>query len=300
MKRILLFVLALSIVLCFFGCSSSDNKEGSSLLSKPNVSSNAEEKEDFDFEEKTVIDNEKCLIKITELKKKDDLEYELRVFCENRTKNKKLMFSLDALSVNGLQLVPLFAKEVAAGKTAKDTISIYDDELEDNEIPEITDIELSFRVYDSDDLMAKDIAKETVNIYPYGENKATKFSREDDDDDFLLVDNENIKAVLIDYEEDDIWGYVAELYLVNKTDRELMFSAEDVSINGVMADPLFAKSVKPYKSAFASITWSEDSLKEIDINDFDEINDIELSLRVYDYENILDEDIFKKKFNLKP
>ncbi len=300
MKRIILCALIINIALCCFGCSSSDNKENSSLVSKPSLSSSQDDKEDINFQEMTVIDNKKCLLKITELKKKDDVEYELRILCENKSDNKKYMFSLDSLSVNGLQLTPLFAKEVAAGKTAKDTISVYDEELEDNEISKITDIELSFRVYDSENLMSKDIANETVNIYPYGENEITTFLRKDDEDDFLLVDNENIKAVLIDYDEDDIWGYAAELYLVNKTDKQLMFSTDDVSINGVMANPLFAKSIKPAKSAFASISWSEDALKEIDINDFDEIKDIELTLRVYDYDNVLDEDIFKKKFNLKP
>ncbi len=303
MKKLISIILILTFIFIYVGCrdNSSNDKTESNTLSKPNDSSDivSQEKSE-DFSEMEVINNDKCAIKITDLEKTNNLKFEIKVDCENKSDDKKYMFSLDSVAVNGLQISSLFAKEVTAGKKAKEKISIYDSELDDYGFDAITDIELSFRVYDSEDLMAKDAAYETVNIYPFGKEKAKNFNRTDETDDVLLVDNNDIKAVLVDFDDDDIWGFQAELYLMNKTKDELMFSVQDVSVNGLMLDPLFAKSIKGNKSAFASISWSESSLNDVGIKDFDDINEIEMTFRVYDYNNILDNDIFNKKVTLRP
>lgn len=72
----------------------------------------------------------------------------------------------------------VLASEVAAGKKAHQEIRFADDKLEKNGITAYTDIELTLRVYDSDDRSAGSVARETVHVYPFGADKADAFVRE--------------------------------------------------------------------------------------------------------------------------
>ena len=74
------------------------------------------------------------------------------------------------------------------------------------------------------------------------------------------------------YTEDSIWGYTVNLFFINKSDKEVMFSVNDASVNGYMADPFFAKAVMAGKCAFASMSWSDSTLEENSIAEIEEIN----------------------------
>ena len=70
----------------------------------------------------------------------------------------------------------------------------------------------------------------------------------------VLVDNDDITVVLTDTDPDDMFGYVLKLRLENKTDKTLMYSAENVSVNGFMVEPLFAQTVSAGNKANADFT----------------------------------------------
>ena len=248
------------------------------------------------FEEFTAIDNESCIIKITGIEEDPIWGYTLKVYLENKTPDKELMFSVSDGAVNGVSWDPFFATEVAAGKKKNDEIQFSDKELEAL-IPTFTDIELSLRVYDSDDWLADDVANETIHIYPYGEENATSFVREPLPTDTVIVDNDQISIIVTGYDNDSLWGYSAKVYLVNKTNVELMFSCDDASVNGFMCDPFWATSVSPGKVGFDSIDWSTSSLEENGITDVEEI---EMSIRVYDNEDWSSDDIYENTVILNP
>ena len=100
------------------------------------------------------------------------------------------------------------------------------------EIDNFTDIEITFFVYDSSDLNYKPIVYETINIYPYGEDKAVKYVREPQADDNVIIDNEYATVIVTGYNPDGKNGYTVNLFLINKTDDTLMYSVEELSING--------------------------------------------------------------------
>ncbi len=52
-----------------------------------------------------------------------------------------------------------------------------------------TDIELTFKVYDSNDWSADPVGKETIHVYPYGEENAVAFVREAQATDNVIIDN---------------------------------------------------------------------------------------------------------------
>ena len=207
------------------------------------------------------------------------------------------MFSVSSAAINGVMSDPLFASEVAAGKKSNEDISFSDSELTENGVGDYTDIELTVRVYDSNDWLADAVAEETVHIYPYGEEQASTFIREVKDTDQVIVDNEYVTVIVTGYEEDEIWGYTANLFLQNKTDAEVMFSADEVSVNGMMADPLYAKSVTAGKCAFSSMSWSDTTFEE---NGITEVEEIEFLLKAYDANDFMADHLVNESVTLNP
>lgn len=67
--------------------------------------------------------------------------------------------------------------------------------------------------------------------------KASTVEREAQSTDIVLFDNDSCSMTVTGFEHDDICGYTVKAYLVNKTDKDLMFSCNDASINGYMGGP---------------------------------------------------------------
>ena len=80
----------------------------------------------------------------------------IKIYVENTTK-KNVYVSSEDVSVNGFMVDPYFSVDVASGKHAYEAMTFSDDDLEDNNIEEIEDIELSFSVtdYESWDTIAE-------------------------------------------------------------------------------------------------------------------------------------------------
>ena len=230
------------------------------------------------FNGNVVVDNAECSIKITAVEYSKSSGLVLKTQFENKSNDKVYMYSVDSAAINGVMCDPFFATEVAAGKKANKNINFYASKLEEIGIEKCTDIELTFRVYDSDDWSADNVAFTTVHIYPYGEEKAEQYVRPSKPSDFILVDNEYVTVIAVGY--NDSTDFEIGLFLLNKTDKEVMFSVDDASLNGFMIDPYFAKSVLPGKCAYGSMNWSSSQLEENDITDVEEI---EFKLKAYDY-----------------
>ncbi len=294
-KGIFLCCAVLAFVLVMYACGSS----GSSGSSDVNEDEYSEETEvaEVEFEEITVVDNEECTIKITGLDPDNFWGYTLDVYFENKSADKTYMFSVKDASINGVESDPFFATTVTAETKANKDINFSTSTLEDNGITEFTDIEITFRVYDSDDWLADDVANETVHVYPYGEENAVRYERETLASDTVLADNEYVKVTVTGYEEDSIWGYSVNLFLENKTDSEVMFSVDDASVNGYMADPFYAKSVPARKSAFSSMSWSNSTFEE---NGIDEVESIKFTLKAYDSDDYSKDKYFNDTVEWNP
>lgn len=252
---------------------------------------------DVIFEEMTVVDNDYCTIRITSIDPDALWGYTLTTYLENKSADTTYMFSVQNAAINGVQCDPLFATEVTPSKKENTEISFPDTFFQDTGITECTDIELSFRVYDSNDWLADPVAEETVHIYPLGEENVSVFTREPQSSDITLVDNDYVTAIVTGFEDDPIWGYTVNLFLVNKTDTDVMFSVENASINGYMADPFYAASVSGQKCAFSSMSWSDTTLEESGIT---EITDIEFLFDAYDANDILADKFFNETITLNP
>lgn len=71
------------------------------------------------------------------------------VYIENNS-NKNVTVQTRDVSVNGFMVDAIFSSDVLQGKRTVDTITLMSSSLEENEITDITDIELSFHIFDTD------------------------------------------------------------------------------------------------------------------------------------------------------
>jgi hypothetical protein len=116
-----------------------------------------------------VVDNEACSIRITGIETSTLWGKGVAVKLENKSSDKNYMYSLESAAINGTQVTAFWAKEVKAGNNAYSTIDFYLSDEEAKQIGTYKKIDLSFRVYDWDNVSAPDAANVTVTYYPYGE-----------------------------------------------------------------------------------------------------------------------------------
>lgn len=116
-------------------------------------------------------------------------------------------------------------------------------------------------------------------------------------EEILLRDDENCTVKITAIEEDGLWGYTLKTYLENKTDKELMFSVSNASVNGFMCDPFWAVTVSAGMKANEEIHFMEEDLKRSGI---ETVTDIEYTLRVYDSNDWDAEDLVNEPVTIYP
>ena len=215
-----------------------------------------------------LIDNDDLYFAIKDVRSDAAYGYEWKVYVENRT-DKNLMFSFEKVSVNDVMCDPFWAEVINAGKKGNCEITWMRDSLQEKQIGDVTRVDFTLNVYNNDDYTEAALMHDPFTVFPLGEDKASSAVREPAATDHVLVDDDNCSVIITGYEPDNSWGYAMKLYLVNKTDRDMVFSVDDSSVNGIMCDPFWADIV---------CAGAE--------NDITEVEEISLPLKVYADEDI--------------
>lgn len=113
----------------------------------------------------------------------------------------------------------------------------------------------------------------------------------------VLVDNEDVLFKITSIEKDPVWGYSLKAQIENRTEKDLMFALNDVSVNGFMFDPYFAVTVTSGMKANKDISFSNDGFREIGIQ---EVTDIAFALRVYDSKDWSADTLVEEDFVIYP
>lgn len=294
------------------GCSSDGSKSATtkpaanqttnSAENTPPVSQTHEETAErgaYTISNETLVDNEYCTFKIIDIKDDTTWGLTINVYCENKTADKKLMFSADDVVINGYMVESLWAEEITPGKKSNEKITFISSELEDIGLTTADQLIFTLRVYDSDDWSADAFVEETFTVYPIGltagqivvpQRKTTKTEQ-------VVVDNADITFIIYGSEIDDIWGYTLHAYIENKTDKHLMFSWDDVSVNGFMVTSLWAADVAPGMRSYTDILFAESDFAD---NNITTVEEIEYTLNVSNAKDWLSDAIFNQTFTYKP
>lgn len=230
-----------------------------------------------------LVNNENVAVYIVRIENNAHTGMQLRIQCENKT-DRTLLFSWDMVSICGFMYDPFWAEEVAAGKTVNSTIYLDTYELEQMDVTSVDEISFILRVVDSENWMEPPLVEEACTIYPTGLNADTLVlpSRAPTEDQVVLVDNDDLRFVIEWADEEDTSAYTVYVYMENKTDRNLMYSWDLVSVNDVMIDPFWAMSVAAGKKACSEVTFYR---SELESNGITEVSDIEFTLLVSDYDD---------------
>ena len=245
-----------------------------------------------------LVDNELFSITAKSIDEDSEYGYAVHLLIENKSPDKTYTFNIQKGEVNGVEVNLYTVIFVNPGKKANTAVII--DDLKEYGIEEYTDIELTVDVtegkYTYDEPYAM---SESVHIYPYGKENATEFVYEAKAGDQVLVDNEYVTVIYTGDNKENELGYSISLYIVNKTDKDITVSGDDMSINGYMAEAYYDQRISAGKISLSGIQWYGETFKE---NDMDEskINDIEFSLDIYQTDNTEAEHFFNGVLKFAP
>ena len=248
------------------------------------------------FEETVLVDNESCTFTITAIEDSSTLGYTLKAYLENKT-DRDLTFSLSGVSVNGFMCDPFWASTVSAGMKSNKNIRFTESDFLANEISQVTEIEFTLDVYDSNDWNADHLVTETFALYPMGKEAVQSYLRQEQEGDIILFDNENCTMIVTVFDPDGLWGYTVNVYLENKTDKTLMFTVNDAAVNGYMCDPVWAQTVSAGKRSNTAISWFETDFAE---NGITHVETISLPISVYDANNWMADHLIDETYTLNP
>ena len=113
----------------------------------------------------------------------------------------------------------------------------------------------------------------------------------------VLVDDDNCTVKITDIKADLLWGYTLKVQLENKTEKELMFSFDKVSVNGYMCDPFWASAVTTGMKSNEDISFAWESFEK---NGIENPTDINFVLRVSDYEDWTADALVEQEYTIYP
>jgi hypothetical protein len=314
MRKPITITLALMMVLLFVACSDNGNtNRGDSGVQNGNSNSTSSTQDDnnsatplpaqnnkpsYSLADATIVDDENVTFTITSIEESGFWGFSLKVYCENKT-DKDLMFSWDKVSVNGYMIDPFWASEIAAGRRSNTEISFFDNALERCNITSVDEIVFTLKAYDSNDWLADRLVNEEFIIYPTGldANSVVYSERQPTTTEQIIVDNESCIFIIESEETDSIWGYTLNCYIENKTSEPLMFSWDNVSVNGFMIDPFWSNSVQPGKRSYSDISFLSSRFEE---NSISVVEEIEFELRIYNSDDWTAPKIVEEKFTYAP
>lgn len=218
---------------------------------------------------------------------------EIRLEIENTSDTPVIVQSRD-VSINGIMMSSvMFSCEIAAGKSANDSLGFVSHELEMAGIETIGEIELKINVSKQEDWSEVFTTKtQQIHTSAYG-----SFEQQYDDSGFVAVDQDGCRVIIKKLEDkESFWGADIYVYVENNSDQDLTVQVRDVSINGYMVSPTFSCDVIAGKKAFDSITFFESDLED---NGIEDITEMELYFAIINKKTlstIVDTDIIKVAF----
>ncbi|MCR4840698.1 MAG: hypothetical protein K5848_04055 [Lachnospiraceae bacterium] len=254
-----------------------DSKGGSGKSSKKTVPT---------IEEQVLLDKSGVKITATEYVNDSIWGEGIKLVIDNST-DKDLMVGCTALIVNDYMISDLFAAEVAAGKSANETMYLSSAELEAAGIESVGKVEIYFHVYDNDSF-------DDILNNEYAEIQTSEYASMDttpNDGGTELYNAGGIRIVGKTVDEDSFWGASVLLYMENSSGRNVHISVEDMSVNGIMVDPIFYAEIYDGKKAIDDITLFSSDLEE---NGIEAIENVELKFKIYDvdtYDDIDETDV---------
>ena len=311
MKRIFALLLCAAMLLSLAACGSSGSQtsaDSTTAATKPATEATEPVAEVTDapteppvtqaaMMETTLVDDENVTVSITGVESNEHLGMQLYIQCVNKT-DRTLMFSWDMVSVCGFMYDPMWAEEVAAGKTANSTVYLDTFALEQMGVTSVDEISFTLRVFDSENWMEAPLVEDAFTIYPTGLSAETlQLPIREETPGQVVIGDDYVRFIIEGVDAEDPSAYTVYVYLENNTDRNLMYAWDMVSVNGCMIDPFWAASVAAGKKACSEITFYRSDLEN---NGIEDVSGIEFTLTVSDYDDWSADYLLEETYTYQP
>ena len=291
MKKNITLIVCLLLFLVMAMGSGSDTEDTAATQNTETSEVKEQVKKEVTVEETAVFEENSIKITVTGLDTDGWMGPELKLLIENDSAS-NITVQTRLSSVNGFMVDSSISEDVAVAKKANAGILFSDSDLKNAGIETISNIQFSFHIFDTDSwdtIMDSELI--TVNTY------AADYVQNVDDTGDILVDSDGIKIVARGLDtEDSIFGPSLILYIENNTGRNLTVQARDESVNGFMIDSIMSTDISSGNKALTELTFMSSDLEE---NSIEEINEIEFSFHIYDYDtydNYYDTEMLKVEF----
>ncbi len=288
MKKRIIVIIIFIMLLLVTGCGGTKGN-GSNVKNVESKTSNGITR--ASVPETVILDRDGIKVTVKEMVYKS-WEVDIKVLIENNS-SQNITVQARKFSINGIMIEPTFSADVASGKKANDSISIYNSDLKVANITTIKDIEFGLHVFDADswdEMFDQNGIVLTTNATDYVQTYNTSGT--------LVVDQNDIKMYVLKMDDkDSFWGADIYVYIENNSSQNITVQARDVSIDGFMVEPSFSADVEAGKKAYDTITFMESDLEDNGITD---IKQIELKFTVFNedtWNDIFDTDIKTINFN---
>lgn len=208
-------------------------------------------------------------------------------FMIENNSDKDITVSSDKVSLNDFVINNFLYEKIGAGKKTNSGVSVYDYELEQNDIKNINKVEFNLRFIDPetyDELFTSDKITITLdeNADMGGVPEGSQLIHEQDGISVYYVKNTGSTWI----SDDGI-----RFYIQNDTDKNITIRSENVTVNDFTMDMAsFHANVENHKKANAIMELFSSELEENGITD---INKIDFTIRCYEedtYDDIWETD----------
>ena len=230
-------------------------------LPEPGVERNSSVKDDRSV---VLVDNNECRVTVTGYGGDQEDGYEVKLLLENKNKAKDCLFAVERAYLDGIQSEAYYAGTAAPGKSIEGYIYFHADEMKKYGIKTPADIALYLSAIDPD-YFNGDYIDETCHVYPGGYGKASSYKYAVKDSDRVLAENDNASIILTGFSKDKELDYFcADLCLINKTNEALVYTAEDVIVNGESLYPYFSHTLDGGCTSFTQIIWPNEDISDLE------------------------------------
>lgn len=256
-KIISLFIL-FALVLSACGSDTNSSKSGDNNTAEP---------EEAKIEETVIYDENDIVITAVDLEYDGIFRPTLNLLVENNS-DKDYIIQCDYATINGFMIsYSTFSASVSAGKKSNESISFFDDAIDDGIITTISDMTFVFYGVDPDTYL-REFESEEVSL---STSASGSYEQPMPDGGYTLYDKDGVQ-IIIDYHGKDSDGNeVFSLLFKNDSGSDMIISCDDMSVNDFMAESYIYATLKNGSVYYDLLSFTEEELNEVGIENIENI-----------------------------
>ena len=221
-----------------------------------------------------LLDNEVCTVTVLDAGISEIWGFTVKLRCVNKTQHAQL-YVLPAVACRGWQLNTDWLMTLGAGESKESEFHVFPADLARCGLEQVDECRLHLEVQDYDSFSGEVLTDEWLVFYPTGmspEAITPAPARTLDPTDAVLVDDERVSFTVCGVELDTLWPYNVVVSYENKTDKDLSFSWQDVTVNGTDANLWLTRVMPAGLKGSCLIYFDEETMKSNGVERVEQVN----------------------------